>query len=74
MKLLENYQNKGRGHFLVSAEINGDVYDTITTNTMAIDAAYDDCYDDQDTSGRFYENRDEAIDELINEIKRDNEL
>lgn len=72
MNKLVNYTSKGRGHFKVTAEINGERLSTVTTNTMAIDAAFDDCYDDKDNEGRYYETRQEAIDALIGEIERNN--
>jgi phage-related protein len=64
----------GRGHFRISIEIDGEKFSTTTTNTMAIDAAFDDCYDDVDNSQRFYESREEAQNALIGEILRKNEI
>ncbi len=64
----------GYGHFSVSMELDGKVYSTTTTNMMAIDAAFDDCYDDEDNSGRFYESREEAQEVLVNEILRAYEI
>ena len=71
--LIETLTGKktGNGHFSVSIELDGEVYSTITTNTMAIDAAFDDCYDDQDRSGSFYRSRNEAREALITEILRE---
>lgn len=58
----------GAGHFKVSIDFMDKELSTITTNTMAIDAAFDDCYDDEDNSGRYYESREEAQESLVNEI------
>jgi hypothetical protein len=76
MKALETLRkNKiSNGHFKISTDIDGKEYSTTTTNTMAIDAAFDECYDDEDNSGRYYETREEAQDALIDEILRDNVL
>lgn len=65
---------KGRGHFSISIEMDGQEFKTTTTNTLAIDAAFDDCYDDLDNSERFYESREEAQEDLVNEILRANEI
>ena len=62
----------GYGHFKISIKIDGQEYTTTTTNTMAIDAAFDDCYDDEDNSGRYYESREEAKVALVDEILRKN--
>jgi len=68
--LIETLRSRktGPGHFSISIEKDGQELKTITTNTIAIDAAFDDCYDDEDNSGRFYENRREAQESLVNEI------
>lgn len=58
----------GYGHFNISVEMNGKELSTTTTNTMAIDAAFDDCYDDENNNGRFYESRLEAQEALVSEI------
>lgn len=58
----------GNGHFNVAIELDGKVYSTTTTNMMAVDAAFDDCYDDEDRSGRFYGRRQEAQEALVGEI------
>tara|TARA_Y100000758_G_C16050426_1_gene421390 strand:+ start:292 stop:519 length:228 start_codon:yes stop_codon:yes gene_type:complete len=63
-------QFSGHGHFKISIEKNGKELSTITTNTMAIDAAFDECYDDEDNDGRYYESRLEAQEALISEILR----
>lgn len=47
-------------------------FKTTTTNTMAIDAAFDDCYDDEDNSDRYYKSRQESQEALVNEILNDN--
>ena len=60
------------GHYIISIEIDGKILKTTTTN-MAIDAAFDDCYDDCDNTGRYFASQEEAQIELINEILRNNE-
>jgi phage-related protein len=74
--LIETLRSKktGYGHFSISIEMDGQEFKTTTTNTMAIDAAFDDCYDDEDNSGRYYESREEAQEALVNEILRANEI
>ena len=74
--LIETLRRKkvGYGHFSISIEMDGQKFTAITTNTMAIDAAFDDCYDDEDNSGRFYESREEAQEALVDEILRSNEI
>lgn len=74
--LIETLRSKktGYGHFSISIEIDGKEFTTTTTNTMAIDVAFDDCYDDYDNSGSYYENRKEAQEALVNEILIANEI
>lgn len=62
------------GHFKITIVFNDVEYSHTTTNTMAIDAAFDDCYDDQDNSGRFFESREEAQLSLVSEIVYANDL
>ena len=64
----------GYGHFSISIEIDGKEFKATTTNTMAIDVAFDDCYDDKDNSGNYYESREEAQKDLVNEILRVNKI
>lgn len=64
----------GHGHFSISIEVDGQVFKTTTTNTMAIDAAFDDCYDDEDNSDRYYDSQEEAKEVLVNEILIANEI
>ncbi len=65
----------GHGHFSISIEMDGQEFKATTTNTMAIDAAFDDCYDDDEgNSGRYYESRREAQEALVNEILRVNKI
>jgi len=64
----------GYGHFRISVEIDGKEYHTVTTNTMAIDAAFDEDYDLNDNSGRYYETRREAQTALVDEILRANDM
>ena len=73
-KLIETLRSKktGYGRFSISIEMEGQVFKTTTTNTMAIDAAFDYCYDDEDNSGRYYESREEAQEALVNAILRTN--
>ena len=74
--LIETLRSKktGNGHFNISIEMDGKELSTTTTNTMAIDASFDDCYDDEDNSGRYYESREEAQEALVNEILRANKI
>lgn len=70
--LIETLRSKkiGYGHFSISIEMDGQEFTTITTNTMATDAAFDAYYDDEDNSKRFYKSREEAQKALVNEILR----
>jgi hypothetical protein len=63
----------GYGHFRISIERDGEELSTISTNGMAIDAAFDDYYDDEDNSLRYYESREEAQIALVEEILRKND-
>ena len=74
--LIETLRSKwtGHGHFSISIEMDGQELKATTTNTMAVDAAFDDCYDDVDNSGRYYESREEAQQDLVNEILRANKI
>lgn len=65
---------KSHGHFVISIKVDGQELKTTTTNTMAIDAAFDDFYDDEDQSGSYYESQREAQEALVNEILHDNEI
>ena len=67
-------EKTGHGHFSISIEMDGQELKTTTTNTMAIDVAFDECYDDEDNSGRYYESREEAQEALVNEILIANEI
>ena len=76
-KLIETLRSQRTwpGHFSISIEIDGQEFKTTTTNEGAIDAAFDDCYDDdEENSGRFYESRAEAQEALVNEILKANEI
>ena len=64
----------GYGHFSISIEIDGEEFSKTTTNTLAIDAAFDIYYDDEDNSERYFESREEAQIELVNEVLRANEI
>jgi len=74
--LIETLSRKwvGYGRYIISIEMDGQVFKTTTTNTMAIDAAFNDCYDDEDNSRRFFKSRREAQEVLVDEILRDNEI
>jgi len=69
-----SHQKTGYGHFRVSVDFEGETISTTTTNTLAIDAAFDDCYDDVDNAGRYYESRKEAQESLVSEILAANEF
>ncbi len=75
-KLIETLRSEwtGYGHYSISIEMDGKEFKATTTNTMAIDAAFDDCYDDVDNSVRYYESREEAQEVLVNEILRANKI
>lgn len=64
----------GHGHFSISIEMDGQEFRTTTTNTMAIDAAFDEYYDDDDNSARYYESRQEAQEALVNEVLTSNDI
>jgi phage-related protein len=65
---------KGYGTFLISIEHEGETFFKTTHNTMAIDAAFDDCYDDNDNSERYFKSQEEAQIELVNEILIQNDI
>jgi hypothetical protein len=67
-------QFSGYGHFKISIELDGEELSTVTTNTTAIDAAFDYDYDDVDNSERIYESRAQAQDALVCEILRKNDI
>ena len=48
-----SHKKTGFGHFEISIVIDGINFDTTTNDTMAIDAAFDECYDDQDNKVAF---------------------
>ena len=56
------------GHFSIFATVRGKGYHTITTNMPAIDAAFDEEYNEADNSERMYENRRQAQIALVVEI------
>jgi len=74
--LIKTLRRKCRsyGHYSISIEMDGQEFKAITTNAMAIDVAFDDCYDDKDNSGNYYESRREAQEDLVNEILRANKI
>lgn len=65
---------KSYGHWRISITLGDAVYYCITTNSMAVDAASDQYYDDNDNSERHYESRYEAQESLVNEIIYKNHL
>ena len=62
----------GYGHFIISIEMMDQEIKATTTNTIAIDAIRNECYDYECHEDRFYENRQEAEEALINEILKKN--
>ena len=70
----------GYGHYKISIDVratllrDGHVLSTVTDNMLAIDAAFDEYYDDEDNEGRFYESREEAQEALVNEILNSNKV
>jgi hypothetical protein len=58
----------GYGHYKLSVIIDGVEYSKTTTNIRAIDAAFDDMYDDDDNSDRIYTSQKHAQETLIREI------
>lgn len=75
-KLIKTLRKKlsGYGHFIISIEIDGKIFKTTTTNTIATDAAFDEYYDDEDNSESLYPTREEAQIALINEILTANNI
>ena len=69
-----NYKKTGHGHYLITISHDGDLLKATTTNAHAIDAAFDDCYDDVDNSERIYQSREQAQDALISEILTKNNV
>ena len=67
---------RGYGHFKISIEIYGKIYSSVTTNTMAIDAAFDDEYDliMDENDERYFDSQYEAKESLVNEILSNNDI
>lgn len=65
---------KSYGHFKISIIKDGKPLSVVTTNTMAIDCAFDEYYDDEDRSGCYYESRLEGQEALVNEILNSHDL
>ena len=63
-----NRKFSGYGHFTISIEVDGATIKTTTNNMSAVDAAFDEYYDDEDNSGRVYKSREQAQEALVNEI------
>lgn len=77
MKAILNTLSKkqvGYGKFEVSMEFENVTYKIITNNTMAIDAAFDNDYNDVDDLGRYYVSQEEAQASLANDIINHNDL
>ena len=77
MKAILNTLSKkqvGYGKFEVSMEFENVTYKIITNNTMAIDAAFDNDYNDVDDLGRYYVSQEEAQASLVNDIINHNDL
>ena len=77
MKAILNTLSKrqvGYGKFEVSMEFENVTYKIITNNTMAIDAAFDNNYNDVDDLGRYYVTQEEAQASLVNDIINHNDL
>lgn len=77
MKAILNTLSKrqvGYGKFEVSMEFENVTYKIITNNTMAIDAAFDNDYNDIDDLGRYYVSQEEAQASLANDIINHNDL
>ena len=68
--LIETLTKKdaGYGHKIVSVEFQNETLSVTTTNMMAVDAAFDENYDDNDNSERFYKTREDAQIALVREI------
>ena len=64
----------GYGKFEVSIEIENVTYKIHTNNTMAIDAAFDDDYNDDENLGRYYVTQEEAQASLVYDIINQNDL
>jgi hypothetical protein len=64
----------GYGRFEVSIEIENVTYKISTNNTMAIDAAFDDDYNDENNLGRYYVTQEEAQASLANDIILEHDL
>jgi hypothetical protein len=67
-------KNVSYGRFEVSIEFEGVIYKSSTNNTLAINAAFDDDYDDENNLGRYYVTQFEAQASLINDIINENGL
>lgn len=64
------YGFRSHGHFNISITYKGNKLSTVTTNTLAIDSAFDDEIED----GAYYESNEEAQDALIQEILIANDI
>ena len=64
----------GYGHLKVSIEVDGEQYDMTTDDMLTTDAAFDNGYDLEDNSGRYYQTQREAQEKLVKDILKLNEL
>lgn len=68
---------KGKSHYKISVEIDGEIYSTTTTNSQAISAAFNDDYDFSNQaclSHYCFEDRDHAREYLVNLILEENNI
>ena len=68
---LRNHKT-GHGHFRITIDMNGNEIGTTTTNTIAIDAAFDDDYECGEDG--YYSSQLEARESLVNEILTANNI
>ena len=69
-----NRKFSGYGHYTISIEMDGETLKTTTNNMSAVDAAFDEYYDDEDNSGRVYKSREQAQEALVNQILDANDI
>jgi hypothetical protein len=74
LNTLRKTKHIGYGIFEISVEINDVTYKIKTNNTMAIDAAFDDDYNDENNLGRYYVTQEEAQASLANDIILEHDL
>ena len=64
----------GFGHYKISFEVDGQEYYTTTTNLEAINAAFNEEYEFDGQYTLRYSSKDEAREDLVNEILEDNNI